>query len=299
MKLLLTGARGQLGQELAHQLAAVGHLSAFSRAALDVTDHNAVSDAIHRLQPDIIVNAAAYTAVDKAENEPEQAYAINADAVAYLAQCAATTAAWLIHYSTDYVFDGAKPTPYVEGDGANPINVYGASKLAGEQAIAESGCQHVIFRTTWVIGKAGNNFARTMLRLAGERQCLKVIRDQQGVPTSPALIAKVTIDAIKAIHHQTAWPTGCYHLVPHGVSNWHEIAQTLIGFAAERGLPLQASVADIHAISTADYPTTAQRPLNSRLDTQKLRARLSFDLPHWRDDLLAVASEMTEALYTR
>ena len=292
MKILLLGSNGQLGKELERQLSIVGSVAAFPRSALDITNHRAVLDTVRCINPSIIVNAAAYTAVDKAESDAEQAYAVNAKAVANLAQIAKAESAWLIHYSTDYVFNGSKPTRYVETDIPNPINVYGASKLAGEHAIVEADCQHLIFRTTWVIGKDGHNFAKTILKLATERKHLSVISDQLGVPTSPSLITTVTIDAIQAIKNNEAWAQGIYHLVPQGTSNWHEIAQTLVMFAKQQLIPLSASAANIQAIKTADYPAAAQRPLNSQLDSRKLCAQLSFDLPHWKADFLTVVSEI-------
>lgn len=298
MKILLLGSNGQLGRELERQLSKVGSVTAFPRSALDITNHQAVADAIRAIHPDIIVNAAAYTAVDKAEMDAGQAYAVNAEAVANLTQIAQKEQAWLIHYSTDYVFDGNKPTPYIETDATNPINVYGASKRAGEEAITAADCQHLIFRTSWVIGKDGSNFAKTILRLATERDALNVINDQLGVPTSPALISKVTIDAIQALKNGSAWMQGIYHLAPQGVSNWHEIAQTLLTHAERLNLMLRGKAKDVHPISTAEYPTAAKRPLNSQLDTSKLRAQLSFDLPHWKEDFLAVATDIVKELET-
>jgi dTDP-4-dehydrorhamnose reductase len=298
MKILLLGSNGQLGRELERQLSSVGSVAAFPRSALDITNHRAVTDAVLAIHPNVIVNAAAYTAVDKAETDAERANSVNAEAVANLAQIAQKNEAWLIHYSTDYVFDGSKPTPYIETDAPNPINVYGASKLAGETAIAATDCQHLIFRTLWMIGKDGNNFAETILRLAAERNSLKVISDQLGVPTSPSLISKITIDAIRAIKQEKAWPQGIYHLAPQGVSSWHEIAKTLIVYAEQQRVQLSTQVENIQAITTAEYPTAAKRPLNSQLDTHKLRAQLSFDLPNWKDDFLAVASDIVKELET-
>ena len=292
MKILLLGANGQLGAELNRQLPLIAETKAYTRSKLDITDTQAVIEAISSFEPNVIVNTAAYTAVDKAEEEKALAYAINSDAVAVLAQQAAKQGAWLIHYSTDYIFDGGKTTPYTEIDTPNPINVYGASKLAGEEFIATSNCNHLIFRTTWVIGKDGKNFAKTILRLATQRDSLSVISDQYGVPTSPSLITNVTIDAIKAIKKQRAWPSGAYNLVPLGISTWHEVAQTLITIAEENSVPLAISAADILAITTAEYPTPAKRPLNSRLETQKLSRQLSFHLPNWKDDFSAVAAEV-------
>ena len=298
MRILLLGANGQLGKELDRQLSSFANVAAFPRESLDITNHGAVRDAVRCVHPNIIVNAAAYTAVDKAEADAEFAHAVNADAVANLAQIVREQNLWLFHYSTDYVFDGSKQSPYFETDTPNPINVYGASKLAGETAIAAADCQHLIFRTTWIIGKDGHNFAKTILRLASERDALKVIDDQIGVPTSPSLITRVTIDAIRAIKDNSAWPQGIYHLAPKGKTSWHEIAQTLTAYAERQHIPLRTHVADIQAITTAEYPTAAKRPLNSQLDTHKLRSQLSFDLPHWKDDFLAVASDIVKELET-
>ena len=292
MKILLLGASGQLGTELNRQLPLIAEIKAYTRSELDITDTQAVIETISSFKPNVIVNAAAYTAVDNAEEEKSLAYAINSDAVAVLAQQAAKQGAWLIHYSTDYIFDGEKTAPYTEMDTANPINVYGASKLAGEEFIAASNCNHFIFRTTWVIGKDGRNFAKTILRLATQRDSLTVISDQYGVPTSPSLITNVTIDAIRAIKQQKAWPSGAYNLAPLGVSTWYEKAQTLIIMAKENGVPLTISAEDILAITTDEYPTPAKRPLNSQLETQKLSQQLSFHLPHWKDDFSAVAAEV-------
>ena len=298
VNILLLGAGGQLGKVLTADLPTIGRIHALDRASLDITNHHAVAEAVTDTQANIIVNAAAYTAVDKAEGEAKKAHAINADAVANLAQLAKTQGAWLIHYSSDYVFDGSKPTPYVEADSPNPINIYGASKLAGEQAIVNSGCRHLIFRTSWVIGKDGSSFAKTILRLATEQYSLQVVSDQRGVPTSPSLISNITLDAIRAIATGQAWPAGLYHLTPSGTSNWHEIAQTLLEHAERAHIPLSARAKDVQSITTADYPTAAKRPLNSQLDTQKLRAQLSFDLPHWQTDFLTVAGDIIKEWQT-
>lgn len=298
MKILLLGSNGQLGQELARQLPAVGSVAAFPRSALDITNHQAVVEAVRAIKPDMIVNAAAYTAVDRAETEAGYANAVNAEAVHNIAESARKERAWLIHYSTDYVFDGSKPAPYLETDTPNPINVYGASKLAGEHNITSVDGQHLIFRTTWVTGTVGNNFARTILHLAAERGSLNVISDQLGVPTSTLLISKITIDAIRAIKQDKAWPRGMYHLAPQGVSSWYEIAKTVIAYAEQQRVQLNTKVADIKAITTAEYPTAAKRPLNSQLDTSKLQSQLSFNLPHWKDDFLAVARAIVKELET-
>jgi len=296
MKILLLGSDGQLGKELERQLSSVGSLTAVPRLKLDITNHKALSDVILCMHPNIIVNAAAYTAVDMAETDRELAYAVNSEAVAYLAQLAKVANALLIHFSTDYVFDGTKQTPYFETDPTNPINVYGASKLAGEQAVVAADCQYLIFRAAWVIGTDGNNFAKTILKLAAERKHVNVVSDQHGVPTSAALIAKATVDAIQAVKKNISWPQGIYHITSTGTSNWHEIAQTLVGFAERQQLQLGTSVANIQAISSFEYPTSAQRPVNSQLDTSKLRTQLSFDLPHWKVDFLVVAKELIKEI---
>jgi len=292
MKILLLGANGQLGKELKRQLTSVGSVTSFTRESLDITNHQLVRNVVRTVCPNIIINAAAYTAVDKAETDFDCAYAVNAEAVANLAKIAKQQNLWMIHYSTDYVFDGTKSTPYIEDDTPNPINTYGSTKLGGETAIAAANCQHLIFRTTWVIGKDGHNFAKIIMHLASERDCLQVIHDQIGVPTSPLLISKVTIDAILAIKQGNAWPQGIYHLAPKGKSNWYEIAKTLINYAEQQNIQLRTHSTNIHAITTADYLTIAQRPLNSQLDTHKLRSKISFDLPHWKDDFLVVAREI-------
>ena len=298
MKILLLGANGQLGKELRRQLSSAANIVAFDHALLDITRHTAVRDAVRDADPDIIVNAAAYTAVDEAETDINSAYAVNFEAVANLARIAEQRRIWLFHYSTDYVFDGGKQTPYIETDTTNPINVYGGSKLAGERAIADINCQRIIFRTTWVIGKDGNNFAKTILRIALQQGRLKVIKDQVGVPTTPSLIARVTIDALRAIEQGNAWPQGIYHLAPRGLTSWHEIAQTLLVCAEQQGIPLTAYADDVQAITTAESPTAAKRPLNSQLDTNKLRTQLSFDLPNWKEGFLAVASEIVREFET-
>lgn len=296
MKILLLGSKGQLGKELERQLSKVADVAAFPRSSLDITNYKSVKDAVDVINPNIIINAAAYTSVDKAEDDKEEAYAVNSDAVKNLAQIAKIKNVLLIHYSTDYVFDGTKPTPYVESDLTKPINVYGASKLAGEQAIVEVNCKHLIFRTTWVIGKDGPNFAKTIIQLASERNSLDIISDQLGVPTSPSLITRVTVDAIQAIRKKKEWPKGIYNLAPRGVSSWHEIAQTLIDYAECQDIRQKFRVKVIQAIATADYPTAAKRPLNSQLDTNKIRMQLSFDLPYWKDDFLAVIKEIFKEL---
>ncbi len=297
MRLLLLGANGQLGQELNHRLSSVGEVKACRRSDVDLTDHHSIIAAIDAFSPDVIVNAAAYTAVDKAETEPELAFKINADAVGVLANEADKHNIWLIHYSTEYVFDGTATTFYSETDATNPINIYGKSKLAGERAITENGCKHLIFRTTWIIGQYGrHNFAKTILRLAKEHSSLNIVNDQFGVPTTPALIAKVTATAIKDIATSNAWPSGIYHLAPRGQTTWHEIAQTLIHLANEEQLNITVDKRSVHPIKTTDYPTAAKRPPNSLLNTNRLEQYIKFNLPHWEDDFSIVAKEIIKDL---
>ncbi len=294
MKILLTGANGQLGSELARQLSHFD-LVACTRVELDLAQAPSDIQAyVEDIRPDLIVNAAAYTAVDKAESERDLAFAINSGAVAALASAAAKINAPLIHYSTDYVFAGDKQGAYLESDGTSPINVYGESKRAGELAIAETGCRHLIFRTSWVVGLDGANFIKTILRLAGTKEALNVVADQIGVPTSARVIAQVTVDAIKAESNGASWASGIYHLATRGEANWHKVACRVVDAANRCGVPLTLAAASIKAIATEDYPTDAQRPLNSRLNTDKLRQCLSFDLPEWEGEVDDIVTALTQ-----
>ena len=292
MKILLLGANGQLGKQLCRTLPSQGKLTACDKSECDLRNQASILAAIDRHCPDVIVNAAAYTAVDKAETDREMAYLINVDAPGLLATEAAACGIFLIHYSTDYVFDGTKVEPYRETDQPNPINVYGASKLAGEEVIASSKCDHLIFRTSWVIGQDNQNFAKTILRLARERESLSVINDQYGVPTSPALIAKVTASAMDALSEATSWPIGTYHLTPKGSTTWFGVAQALLKLAEDRGISVLAKESTLQAIKTSEYPTAALRPENSRLNTAKLERQLEFELPDWENEFLKVADKI-------
>jgi dTDP-4-dehydrorhamnose reductase len=271
LRILLTGGNGQVGGELRKALALLGEVAAFGHAELDLADAARVRDAVRAANPDVIVNAAAYTAVDKAESEREAAFAVNALAPGVLAEEAKKSGALLVHYSTDYVFDGAKAAPYVEEDEPNPINVYGASKLAGERAIAASGCRYLILRTSWVYGPRGSNFMLTMLRLAKERPELRVVDDQVGAPTSSLAIARATVQALRPGAH------GLYHLAAAGQTSW-------CGFA--RAILKRAGIATpVTAIRTEDYPTPAKRPRNSRLDCARLRADFGISMAPWEEGL--------------
>lgn len=286
MKILLLGKNGQVGWELQRSLAPLGQLLALDRRGSDeltgdLSDPETLRATVRAVRPNVIVNAAAYTAVDKAESEVELARTINATAPDVLAQEAAALGAWLVHYSTDYVFDGSGTMPRAESASTGPISVYGQTKLEGEQAIAASQARHLIFRTSWVYAARGGNFARTMLRLAGEREQLRVIDDQVGAPTGAELIADVTAHALRQAWQQPEL-AGLYHLAASGQTSWHGYACHVIERARSAGQALKASAAAIEPISTLDYPTPARRPLNSRLDTDKLRLAFGLALPDWR-----------------
>jgi dTDP-4-dehydrorhamnose reductase len=274
LRILLTGATGQVGWELRKTLTPLGEVRAFDRFGLDLADAPSLVAAVRALQPDVIVNAAAYTAVDKAEAERGLAFAVNATAPRVLAEEAKRIGAFLVHYSTDYVFDGEKDDPYAEQDATRPINVYGESKLAGEQAILASGCRHLVLRTSWVYGSRGRNFYLSMLRLAKERPELRVVDDQVGAPTSSLEIARASAVLIGK------GAQGLYHLTAQGATTW-------CGFA--RAILERARVATpVVAIRTADYPTPAKRPRNSRLDCSKLRAEQGVSLAEWEQGLQEV-----------
>ena len=294
MKILLLGKNGQVGWELQRSLAPLGELIALDRQTVDgscgdLSDIDALRSTIRKVKPDVIVNAAAYTAVDKAEAEFDLADLVNGQASRVMAEEAASLDAWLIHYSTDYVFSGQGATPWREADLVAPVNRYGASKLAGEQAIIASGCKHLIFRTSWVYAARGNNFAKTMLRLAREHEALNVIADQIGAPTGAELIADVTALALQKVRLNSEL-TGIYHLAASGEVSWHGYADYVINFARSQGELLAVKV--VNPIDTTDYPTPARRPLNSRLNTQKLRDNFSLYLPDWQSGITRMLREV-------
>ena len=291
MNILLTGKNGQVGWELQRTLQPVGKVAAFSHAGLDLADAAAIRSKLDEVRPDVIVNAAAYTAVDKAESEPELAHEVNAVAPALLAQEAARRGALLIHYSTDYVYDGAKAAPYVESDKTNPLGAYGRSKLAGEEGIRASGCDHLIFRTSWVYAARGANFLRTILRLAAEREELRIVMDQIGAPTWARLIAEATALALRqalAERRHGRFESGLFHLACAGETSWHGFASAIV--AGRSGLRVKT----VTPITTADYPLPAPRPANSRLDTSAFRARFGLALPDWRDCLPLCLEELPQ-----
>lgn len=283
--ILVTGSNGQVGFELQRSLASLGPVTAFDHAACDLGTPDAVRAVIRRLRPDIIVNAAAYTAVDGAESDVEQAFAVNGVAPGVLAEEARALGSLLVHYSTDYVFDGAGAAPYRESDAARPLSVYGKSKLAGEQAIADVGAQAIVLRTSWVAGLHGQNFARTVLRLARERDALQVIDDQIGAPTMAALVADVTariIDRAWLREDRSEFPAGIYHLAARGQTSWHGYATEVVRYAAAHGAALTLKPEAIEPVRSAEFPQVAPRPANSCLDTSKLCETFEIHLPEWR-----------------
>ncbi|HXD07980.1 MAG TPA: dTDP-4-dehydrorhamnose reductase [Burkholderiaceae bacterium] len=285
MQILLLGKNGQLGWELQRALAPLGRLIALDRhgdgeLCGDLEQPEALAATVRRIRPDVIVNASAYTAVDKAETDTERARMVNATAPAMLAHEAAAAGAWLVHYSTDYVFDGSGDQPRDESAPTSPLNAYGRTKLEGEQLIAASGCQHLTFRTSWVFAARGGNFAKTMLRLAGERDALSVIDDQVGAPTGAELLADVTAHALRMARAQPR-VSGLYHAAAGGQTSWHGYARHVIEWARERGHPVRVPPDAIKPIPATAYPLPAPRPLNSRLDTRRLRETFGLELPAW------------------
>jgi dTDP-4-dehydrorhamnose reductase len=286
LKILLFGKGGQVGWELQRSLAPLGEIVALDRedtAPLsgDLTDLHGLAEAVRRVQPDVIVNAAAHTAVDRAESEPALAEVINAAAPGVLGREAAALGTWLVHYSTDYVFDGSGTRPWQEDDPTGPLNTYGRTKLAGEQQVRASGCRHLILRTSWVYASRGHNFARTMLRLAAEREELNVIDDQHGAPTGADLLADITAHALATAMRQPEL-AGTYHCVAAGETTWHGYATHVIESARTAGLPIRVAHEAILAVPSSAFPAAARRPHNSRLATARLRQAFGLTLPDWK-----------------
>ena len=294
MKILLLGKNGQVGHELDKVLGSLGEVVSVGRPECDMSDETALRALIKTVNPEVVVNAAAYTAVDKAESENSLAYAINDRAVGILGSEAASIGALVVHYSTDYVFDGEKVGKYKENDRTNPLGVYGASKLAGEIALAKSGAKHLIFRTSWVMGVHGNNFLKTMLRLASERNEVAVVCDQYGVPTSARLIAEVTVKVLNRYTDSLKLfaKSELYHLAASGVTNWHEYATHVIESKRLSGKSFCLKTGNIKPISSEDYVTVAKRPKNSLLDTGKLQRDCELELPCWRNEVDRILSKL-------
>jgi dTDP-4-dehydrorhamnose reductase len=297
MKILLLGKDGQVGWELQRALAPLGELVCAGRGEVDLEQFDALRTMVRTVRPDILVNAAAYTAVDRAESEPERAMRVNAGAVEVLAQEMKPHNGCLVHYSTDYVFDGTKSAAYAESDATNPQSAYGRSKLAGEDAIRTSGCRHLIFRTGWVYCAHGGNFAKTMLRLARERTEIKVVSDQIGAPTGADLIADVTALALHRLDADPALAgsaSGLYHLSAAAATSWYGYATLLIETALASGASLRVTPRGVVPIPSADYPTPARRPANSRLDSARLCATFGLTMPPWQAGVRRLVQQLNE-----
>jgi dTDP-4-dehydrorhamnose reductase len=297
MKILLLGKGGQVGWELQRSLATLGELVALDfdspgPLTADFSKPESLVTTVRAVAPDIIVNAAAHTAVDKAESEPELARALNATAPGVLAREAAACGAWLMHYSTDYVFDGGGIAPWAEDSPTGPLSVYGRTKLEGEDVIRASGAKHLIFRTSWVYAARGGNFAKTMLKLAKERDRLTVIDDQIGAPTGAELLADLTAHALRTAQARPE-VAGTYHAVASGLTSWHGFARHVIEFARQAGQPIKVAAEAIEPVPTSAFPTPAKRPTNSRMDTTKLRQTFGVTLPEWQ---LGVDRMLTETM---
>lgn len=293
MKICLLGKDGQLGWELQRALSVLGEVYALGREDADLADLGHLGRTIEKFSPDIIVNAAAYTAVDKAESESELAARINGEAPAALARLAQACGAWLVHYSTDYVFDGSGTLPWHEQSTVGPLSVYGKTKLAGEQGVRAAHTKHLIFRTSWVYATRGGNFAKTMLRLAQERTSLNVVNDQIGAPTSAELLADITAQILGQTILQKAGDeiAGTYHLAAAGETSWFDYAKFVLNFAEPHLETLQVKASDIQAVSTEAFPLPAPRPRNSRLDTTKLRNTFGLTLPPWQTGVTRMLTE--------
>lgn len=295
MNILLFGKGGQVGWELQRSLSVLGTVTALDH---DSTEHcgdfanpAGVADTVRALRPDVIVNAAAHTAVDKAESEPDYARTLNATTPGAIAQEAAKLGAWLVHYSTDYVFDGSGNRPWVETDAPGPLSVYGRTKLEGEQLIAQSGAKHLILRTSWVYAARGGNFAKTMLRLAQERDRLTVIDDQWGAPTGADLLADVTAHALRHLLHHPQ-DAGLYHCVAGGETNWNEYARYVLAQAQQAQPAIKIKATEVAPVPTSAFPTPAVRPHNSRLNTHKLQATFGLRLPAWQQGVARMIAEI-------
>jgi dTDP-4-dehydrorhamnose reductase len=285
---LITGSNGQVGFELQRSFAPLGRVIALDRNTCDLSNVDALRRVVREYRPDVIVNPAAYTAVDRAESEPELAHAVNGVAPGVLAEEAHALGSLFIHYSTDYVFSGDHEVPYTEADPVGPRSVYGKSKLAGEQAVAAVGASALVLRTSWVAGAHGSNFAKTMLRLARERETFNVVADQFGAPTTASLIADVTAQIVGRfwLHaDRTSFPAGLYHLASAGETSWHLYAREVLSYASQRGAVLKADPERVLPIPARDYPLPAPRPSNSRLDTTRLRSTFGIHLPDWKQEI--------------
>ena len=294
MKILVTGKNGQVGFELRRALAPLGEVVAVDHRECDLADADAIRALVRAVAPDVIVNPAAYTAVDKAESDQQTAFAVNARAPGILGEEAARLGALVVHYSTDYVFDGAKDGSYSETDRPDPQSVYGSTKYAGERALAEATPRHLILRTSWVVGAHGGNFAKTMLRLAAERERLNVVADQFGAPTTAALLADLTAQLVRQHQRENkeGFPYGTYHVTNAGETSWYDYARFILAEALAAGKTLKAGPDAVSPLTTAEYPTPAKRPANSRLDTSHFRNTFGLRLPPWQESLRHVLQQI-------
>lgn len=295
MKILLFGADGQLGWQLRRSLGIIGNVTALARGSTpcgDLKDPEGISRTIRELVPDVIVNAAAYTAVDGAETDKDSAFAVNHRACDVLAGEAARLDAWLVHFSTEYVFDGSGDTPWRETDATSPLNVYGRSKLAGEQAVVRACPRHLVLRTSWLFDTWGDNFVKWLLRTACQEDSLDIVDDQWGAPTRAALVADVTAHMLRAATQQLA---GIYHIAAAGETNRHGLATYALQCAAACGMPLRTPAESVRAVASSTFHTPAARPANSRLDTARVRTAFGLTLPPWREGVRAVVAELAAA----
>ncbi len=282
---MLTGRTGQIGSEFERQLAPLVRLAALDRKQCNLEDPNQVRALMRDLRPEVVINAAGYTAVDQAEAEPDKAAAVNKESVGVLAEEASRMNALLVHYSTDYVFDGTKDAPYVESDIPNPLNVYGKTKLDGEQAIQDSGCSYLIFRTTWIYAATGKNFLRTILRLAQKERELRIVDDQHGAPTSAREVVRATLEVLA----KASLPVReLYHMTAGGETTWYGLAQEIVSELGRRHL----QTAMLKPVNSAGYPVAARRPFNSVLSNEKLKNDFCVRIPHWREGLQATLREL-------
>lgn len=292
-KILLFGKNGQIGSKLFRKLLCLGDVVALGSEDVDLTNHKAIRNAIKLHKPQFIVNSAAYTKVDDAEDNPDSAFAVNAYAVGVMAEEAKRLDAWLIHYSTDYVFDGSKDGPYTENDALAPVGVYARSKAAAEEMVQNSGCKHVIMRVSWVFSDTGQNFVKTILRAAETRDKLRVVGDQVGSPTSASLIADITaLVMYRIISTSDSNLSGVYNAVSSGFVSWHQFACSIIEYAEKLGMPIKCKVTDIESITSAEYPIKAARPLNSRLDTSKIQNVFGIHMPSWEQYMMDVVDRL-------
>jgi len=294
VKILVTGKNGQVGFELQRALATLGEVIAIDHTGCDLADADAIRALVRRVAPDVIVNPAAYTAVDKAESDQDTAFAVNARAPGVFGEEASRLGALVVHYSTDYVFDGAKEGSYAETDRPDPQSVYGSTKYAGERALAEANPRHLILRTSWVVGAHGGNFAKTMLRLAAEREQLSVVADQFGAPTSAALLADLTAQLVRQYVREGAdgFPYGIYHVTAAGETSWYDYARFVIAEAQGAGKTLRVDPDAVKPLTTTEYPTPAKRPANSRLNTDRFRTTFGLRLPPWQESVRHVLQQI-------